>query len=194
MAVRPASKKVRSKFVRGYVALGALQRGLLDAAIGRFETTAEGLTSEPLLEDRYCVVARRGHPTIQGRLTTELWRDTGHIFASASSILDEVFGPAVGEDAMPSGSEVARVAVVPRWEMAYAMVARSDAIASGSRRLAEQMAETHGLQVLDIPPMAGWTVSVARRDERDDGLDWLCAELRRALGPAVFSAPPSAPA
>jgi DNA-binding transcriptional LysR family regulator len=71
------------------------------------------------------------------------------------------------------------VAIVPRWEMALAMVAASDAIATGPRRLAEQQAARLGLQVLE-PPMqpAPWTVSMVRREGIDAGLDWFCDQVR----------------
>jgi DNA-binding transcriptional LysR family regulator len=79
------------------------------------------------------------------------------------------------------------VALVPRWEMALAMVAASDAIATGPRRLAEHLSERLGLQVLAPPePLAIWTggktttwsVSMVRREGADAGLDWFCDQVR----------------
>jgi DNA-binding transcriptional LysR family regulator len=82
---------------------------------------------------------------------------------------------------MPSVGYVATAAMVPRWEMALALVAGSDAIATCPRRLAEQQAGTLGLQLLEPPPPTfSWTLSLARRAEADEGLDWFSARLREA--------------
>jgi DNA-binding transcriptional LysR family regulator len=173
------------QFLRGYLALEDLRRGRIDVVLGRFESLPLGLVAEPLFEDRYCVVARRGHPTIQGQISTRQWHSTGHIWVAAVSSADDVVGPAAGEDPLPNIAEVATVALAPRWETALAIVAASDAIASGPRRLAEARAELLGLQVLE-PPMPiylPWTVSIVRRTNPDAGLDWFCGEVRAAASP-----------
>ena len=174
------------QFLRGYLALDALRRGQIDVAMGRFESPPSGFVGRALYEDRYCVVARRGHPEIDGEINLQQWRSTGHVFAGSLSPADDVIGPTIGEDPIPSPSEVEFLALVPRWEMALAMVAASDAIATGPRRLAEQQAERLGLQVL-APPVAlaasiggrttTWTVSTVRREGPDAGLDWFCDQL-----------------
>ena len=51
--------------------LDALRRGEIDLAIGRYPEGAPGLVSELLFEDEYCVVARRNHPTIKGKISHE---------------------------------------------------------------------------------------------------------------------------
>jgi DNA-binding transcriptional LysR family regulator len=169
------------QFMRGYRALDALRRGQLDLVLGRFEQLPAGFSGEALYEDRYCTVARRGHPTVRGQISAEQWKTTGHVFVGATSPFDDVIGPTIGEDAMPSPSDVVSSALVPRWEMALAMVAASDAIATGSRRLAEQQAERLGLQVLEPPGASpGWTVSMVRRPGDDAGLDWFCRQVRAA--------------
>jgi DNA-binding transcriptional LysR family regulator len=167
------------QFLRGYLALDALRRGQIDLALGRFEALPGGFVGEALYEDRYCIVARRGHPTIDGQISLEQWTSTGHVFAGSISPTDDVIGPTIGEDPIPSPSDVVGAAIVPRWEMALAMVAASHAIATGPRRLAEQQAARLGLQVLDPPtPTAPWTVSMVRREGVDVGLDWFCDQVR----------------
>jgi DNA-binding transcriptional LysR family regulator len=169
------------QYLRGYRALEALGRGQLDLVLGRFESLPGGFTGLPLYEDRYCTVARRGHPAIDGEIDLAAWRRTGHVFVASHSPADGVMGPTIGEDPMPSPTDVATVALVPRWEMALAAVAASDAIATGPRRLAEREAERLGLQVLDPPEAAPpWTVSLVRREGADAGLDWFCAEVAAA--------------
>jgi len=169
------------QFMRGYRALDALRRGQLDLVLGRFEDLPIGFVGEALYQDRYCVVARRGHPTLNGQISAEQWKTTGHVFVGAVSPSDDVIGPTIGEDAMPSPSDVVCSALVPRWEMALAMVAASDAIATGSRRLAEQQADRLGLQVLDPPSASpGWSVSMVRRVGDDAGLDWFSRQVQAA--------------
>jgi len=169
------------QFLRGYLALDALRRGQIDVALGRFEALPSGFVGQALYEDGYCVVARRGHPAIDGRISGEQWRRTGHVFAGSISPADDIAGPTIGEDPIPSASDVVGVAIVPRWEMALAMVAASDAIATGPRRMAEQQAGRLGLQVLDPPaPTASWTVSMVRREATDAGLDWFCDQVAAA--------------
>ncbi|HTX51567.1 MAG TPA: LysR family transcriptional regulator [Caulobacteraceae bacterium] len=171
------------QFLRGYRALDALRRGQIDLALGRFEGLPFGFAAEDLYEDRYCVVARKGHPDIQGRVETEQWRRTGHVFVGSLSPSDEVLGPAVGEDPLPRPGDVATTAIVPRWEMALEMVAGSDAIATGPRRLAEAEAARLGLQVLDppLPTPPPWTVVMAYRDAPDPGLAWFRDQVQAVL-------------
>jgi len=165
--------------MRGHWAVDALRRGRVDLVLGRFESLPEGLAGRRLFEDRYCVAARQGHPTIKGSIDLAGWAATGHVFASAYMPDDEISGPAVGEDPIPSSGAVATVGVVPRWEMALELVAASDAIATCSRRLAEQQAKTLPLQVLELPKFdRSWTVWAVRRDELDPGLDWFCGLLQ----------------
>jgi DNA-binding transcriptional LysR family regulator len=170
------------QFARGYVALDALRRGQVDLVLGRFDTLPAGFVGEVLFEDRYCVVARRGHPTIDGEIDLMIWRTAGHVFAGSYSASDNVLGPAIGEDAIPNPDDVLGTAIVPRWETALAMVAQSDAIATGPRWLAEQQAARLGLQVLAPPsPAPPWNVSVVRREGADAGLDWFRSEVKAAV-------------
>src|SRR5579864_4316019 len=167
---------------RGYVTLDALRRGQIYLALGRFDAVPTGLAREPLLEDRYCVVARAGHPDIDGSIDAPTWRRAGHIYVATITTGDAVLGPAVGEDPIPSAGDVSGRAIVPNWETALHLVATSDAIATLPRRRAEAFADLLGLQVLtpplDWPP---WTVSLARRIGADPGLDWFCDQLRASV-------------
>src|SRR5580658_1688359 len=49
-------------------ALRAVQRGEADVALGVFLAIPAGLSSQPLLEDDQCVIARQGHPRVRGSL------------------------------------------------------------------------------------------------------------------------------
>jgi DNA-binding transcriptional LysR family regulator len=170
------------QFMRAYLALDALRRGQVDLVLGRFDTLPFGFVGDALFDDGYCVAARADHPTIRGGIDYETWRSAGHVFVGAFSPSDNVVGPAIGEDAIPRPDEVVGVAIVPRWEMALAVVAASDAISTGPRSIAEPLAGRLGLQLLALPgdTVGPWTVSIARREGPDSGLDWLCGEIRAA--------------
>jgi LysR family transcriptional activator of mexEF-oprN operon len=170
------------QFMRGYLALNAVRRGLLDLAIGRFGEPEPGLRTVPLYEDRYCVVARADHPWIADSIDEAGWRRAEHVFVAASPLFTDVNGPAIGEDPMPPTHEANAICIVPRWETALQIVAGSDAIATGSRRLAEQQAGPLGLKIVEPDMIAPpWTVTLTRRDERDPALDWFCDELAASL-------------
>ena len=83
-------------FLRGYIALDALRRGQLDLVLGRFEAVQASFVSQPLYDDCYGVIARRGHPTVNGAITYEQWRTIGHVFVGSVSPFDDVVGPTIG--------------------------------------------------------------------------------------------------
>jgi DNA-binding transcriptional LysR family regulator len=160
-------------------AMEGLRRGEVDLAVGRFDQPLSlGLTSEPLFEDVYCVVARRGHPRIDGAIDLATYCEAGLVLAVSTAETSP------GEEVMP-GRGAARVrAFVPRWLTVLVMVATTDAIGSCPRRFAASQADTLGLQVLDTPFEDGpFRVSLVRRaDATDPALEWLEAQVRRAVG------------
>lgn len=157
-------------------ALQAVRRGELDLAMGRFGAMPPGLVAEPLFEDRYCVVARQGHPRVRGRIDREAYESIGHIFSGA-------WGEGSQDDPVPASSEIATLAVVPRWLTALCMAAASDALVTCPRRLAERQAPQLGLQVIEPPfEQRPFTVHAARRDAADPAIDWFMQQIRTAVG------------
>jgi DNA-binding transcriptional LysR family regulator len=155
----------------------ALRRGEIDFALGRFGPPRPGFTVEPLFEDHYCVVARTGHPQVNGTVTEAQWRGVGHIFAWSASETEA--DPPVAEI-----EPVARLAWVPHWLTALVLAASTDGLVTCPRRLAERHAARLGLQVLDTPfPPNRLAVSVMRRSgARDPGVDWFLRQVRAAVG------------
>jgi DNA-binding transcriptional LysR family regulator len=161
-------------------AFTALRRGETDLALGRFGQEASGIVVERLYDDRYCVVARRGHPGIKGRIGYETWLKTGHVFATALSEVREE--PANAPD--PAG--LVATAYVPRWLTVLAMVAASDAIATCPLRLARKQAEVLKLQVILAPFLKNRiSVSAAWREDKEtaarEGTLWLLKQVRRSV-------------
>jgi len=155
----------------------ALREGGLDLAIGRFPAAASrGMRVETVLEDHYCVVARRDHPALKGRMTMDQFVGTGHVFASSES-----------EAPIEERShyrKIRSVAVVPHWLTALHMVAASDAIATCPRSLAERHAGRLRLQILKAPfEPDSITVSALTREHRHDvASTWLLERVRAAIG------------
>ena len=157
-------------------ALRGLRTGEIDFALGRFGAARPGYAVEPLFEDVYCVVARHGHPAMDGRLDWEQWRDIGHVYAWSRS--------ETGGDKSKDHGDGAPVmlAAVPQWLTALLMVASTDGIATVPRRLAERHAGRLGLQVID-PPFNPDRIEVSvmrRAGISDPGADWFLGEVRRA--------------
>ena len=152
----------------------ALRTGEGDFALGRFGAARPGYIVEPFFEDHYCVVARRGHPRVNGAVDDAGWRDIGHVFA---------YNPSETADD-DSEARVRMTAAVPGWLTALLLVASTDSIATVPRRLAERHADMLGLQVLDMPfPPNAITVSVMRRTGiSDPGVDWFLDQVRAVIG------------
>ena len=163
------------QFLTRHSPLDALRRGEIDVAIGRYPTVAPGLVSELLFEDRYCVVARRGHPKIKGKISYEAWLATGHVFADSK--MEE------GSDETPSTDEIAFVAAVQRWLTALVMVSASDAIATCPLRLAQRQSKVLGLQVITTDFLQDRiAVYAVRRDgDADPGAGWFMEQIRKAV-------------
>jgi len=162
-------------FISPELALEALRRGEIDIALGPFGSVPAGFISEIIFTDRYCVVARRGHPVLKGRISTTQYASIGHIFAHAESEM-----AASERIEMP---DVALRAVVPRWLTVLTMVAASDAIATCPQRFAQRQAKLLGLQILKPPfvPLAIEVRALRRTGSPDQGIDWLLERLREAV-------------
>jgi DNA-binding transcriptional LysR family regulator len=155
-------------------AFAALRSGRVEFALGRFTAPRAGFSIEPLFEDEYCAVVRRGHPQVRGAMSERQWREIGHVYAWS--------GSETGPDAGVTGEGVAMRAAVPHWLTVMILVAASDAVATLPRRLATRHADRLGVQVLDLPVAPNRiSVSVARRaGHRDPGLDWFVDQVRAA--------------
>lgn len=169
-------------------ALGAVRRGEVDLAIGMFGPLPQGLVAEKLGDDEYCVLARRGHPRVKGRLDMKSYLSIGHVFVGnpAGALSDEeafdsekmnaTYGP------LPSPVQVRTHGYVTLWETAMLLAAESDMIVECPRRLARKYAKALGLQILDPPykPFK-FTVFAVRRDADDPGVAWLMSHVKKAF-------------
>jgi DNA-binding transcriptional LysR family regulator len=163
----------------GEAALRRLRNHETDLAIGQFLNPPASLVATPMFSDRYVVVLREGHPAMAGSLD-----------AQAFQALDWVAVSVAGDYRTPNERSLAEqglsrriVAAAPRFSIAFAMVAASDAGCIAPRRLALAQAEAFGLVVVETPsPLRTIEVIAMRRAAPDAGVDWLVDAVREAAG------------
>lgn len=170
-------------------AISAVRKGEVDVAIGSFGALPAGVEKNILYEDTYCVVARKGHPKVKGRIDLEAYGEIGHVFVGhpSWSVVDEiVYDPERVVEAygtIPDPGIVRTHAYVSQWQTALLMVAESNILADCPRRYAERFAKRFGLQVLDPPyePMRFAVQALRRSDVADLGVDWLMERIEEAV-------------
>lgn len=170
-------------------ALRAVRRGEADLALGAFGTLPRGFTGQTLYRDEYCVIAREGHPAVQGGVDLTTYLSVGHLFVGIpdGALADEApfdreaisaaYGP------MPGPGVVRTHGYVTQWETAMLIVSESDVLADCPRRLAERFAGRLGLQILAPPfkPFAFTVQAVRRAEPADPGVDWLLTRIAAAV-------------
>lgn len=157
--------------------LQALQRGDVDLALGRFEGLAlRDFSVDPLYEDRFCVVARRGHPKVRVRMSAALYERMPHVWAAS-------YSEVLPSDANAVHRHLVTAAIVPHWLTALVLVSTTDVLATCPRRLAQRQAPVLNLRLLDPPwHSPPFTVHVARRRQgRDPGVDWILDRVLEAI-------------
>jgi LysR family transcriptional activator of mexEF-oprN operon len=187
------SEAPRATFATQWAILGralrAVQRGEADVAMGVFPAIPAGFSSRPLLEDSLCVIARQGHPRIDGSVDLATYARVGHLyvgnpdgaFADDPPIDRPAMTASYGE--LPVKPLIRTHGYVAQWETAMLAVSGSDVLAECPRSLARRYADKLGLQVLDTPyPPFNFTVQAVRRaDSPDAGVDWLMEKLAAAV-------------
>ena len=170
-------------------ALRAVRRGEADVALGAFRQIPQGLAAAPLFEDVYVVIARKGHPHVDGAVDMATYALGGHIFVGDpdGALTDEA---PVDRETMrrhlrrdARTGEVWTQGYVSQWETAMLLVATTNALADCPRSLARRYADRLGLQVLDPPfqPFRFTVQAVRRADVADPGLDWFMDRVAEAV-------------
>ena len=160
----------------GEDALAALERDEIDLALGRFASAPGDLETEPLLDDRYCLVARRRHPQLRNGLTRSLYSRLDHV---QISVAGDFRGLEVPDDrALPRRT----IGAVPRFLMAFAVVAASDAVSVAPTRLAWAQAKAFRLELHELPiRLAPIRMLAVRRPRADPGTLWLLDQVKESI-------------
>jgi len=168
-------------------ALAAVRRGEIDIALGVFNGVPRDLRAEKIMTDEYCVLARRGHPRVKGKIDRSTYLSEGHLFCGTPDgslsdeapldrdMMDKTYGP------LPGPQQMRTLGYVAQWETAMLTVSRSDAICECPRSIARKFAKPLGLQVLD-PPYKPFRFDIlaVRRAVDDPGVDWLIGCVKAA--------------
>jgi DNA-binding transcriptional LysR family regulator len=165
----------------GADALEALRRNEIDLALGQFPPAAEGLKIEPLYQDRYVLVARRGHPDLRRRVSRAAFEALPHVMISVGgnfrAITDEHF--------RAQNLKRRVVATVPRFETAFAVVRDTRAVAIAPERLARRHALMFRLAIHALPVApAPIRIMLVRRTRPDRGVEWLAERVRLCFAPS----------
>lgn len=158
-------------------ALQALEAGEIDLAFGYFWDLPPGFMSDPLYDEGYRVVARRGNPVLDGPLTAEVYAAAHHIVVSPAGVLSGI----VDQELARAGMARHVAAAVPLFFPALVAVAESNLVATLPARLVVAYATAFGLEVREPPVRIRPFPVMAVRHRRDakNGLqDWLVAEAR----------------
>jgi DNA-binding transcriptional LysR family regulator len=165
------------RFALGQDALDQLRRDEIDIAVGRLRPRTADFLMEQLYEEEYSIVARHGHPRIDGSIDLATFAELGHVIIALGNELEQL-----GDDNLKRMNIERRVvAAVPRFLTGFTLVAQSDAILIVQRRLAIRFAKAFQLQVLQPPyPTEKFQVVAVRRrqDGQDAAIEWLIDKVR----------------
>jgi len=148
-----------------------LDRGDLDLALGSLDSPGERFAASTLIEDEFVTVMRRGHPASRGKLTAKVFAALPHLEISSSredtSFIDRW---------LKDQRLVRRIALRAPFLSAAAILAQSDAVATLSRRIAQEFIRNHPLELRKPPyesPRLTTTMLWHRRLDRHPAHCWL---------------------
>jgi DNA-binding transcriptional LysR family regulator len=125
-----------------------LETGDLDIALGAIVDDAPGIRRMDLFTEGFACAARKGHPTIDGKLDLRRYVETPHILIT----LGDDAGPTWVDQALAKLGKKRRVAArVRSFVAAPLVIARSDLLLTGPSMLIRYFAELVPLQVLAPP-------------------------------------------
>ncbi|ELS0752708.1 LysR family transcriptional regulator [Vibrio vulnificus] len=149
-----------------------------DLAIDFVHHSAPSFYSEKLMNDEICLIARRGHPRIQGAISRDEYYQEKHITLKMRR--ENVY---LADYFTEEFLHVRRVAAECDSMVAQmSLVATSDCIAMVTRSLVEQFAETLGLQVIHSPMTAipiTYRLLIHNREINSPANQWLRERLSR---------------
>ena len=161
-------------------AAAALASGACELLLGAAPASAPGVVLKRLGAIHWCVLARRGHPVLAGRLTAAAWERYPHVVVRSGNA-----SPNRVARALEGAGVKRRVGVaVPGFLAAPWVVARTDMLFTAPRELVGEVARALDLVMLD-PPVALPAIPVAamwhERVDGDAGHRWLRGVVVKAL-------------
>ena len=129
--------------------LELLGSGQIDLGIGYLPKPPKGLRTRLLFRETSVCIARRGHPTVRGKLTLAQYQAADHLRISPSGAghYARMVEAALIDLRIRRSGELA----VPNFLVAPAIVAKSNLLATVPQRVARSIAASLPLQVLEPP-------------------------------------------
>ena len=155
----------------------ALAEGEIELAIGVFGDAPAGMRTEPLWDETFACVVRRGGPGTRGPFDRERYLARPHLLVAPRGRPGSVVDDLLARDHLRRRIAV----VVPHFLVAPAIVATSDLVWTAPAGLARAFAETYSLAIRPPPlPIPSFTIAMRwhLRLDRDPGLAWLRTMLR----------------
>lgn len=160
-----------------------LASGGLDLAIDVLLPHAEGLRHELLLSGRMVVVARQGHPRVQGTIDLPTYLDLDHVLATSRRS-----GPGVEDFALHRLGHQRRVKLrCQHFSTACEIVARTDMLLTMHERYAQALNAPLANRILPLPfeaPVHELYLYWYAGADGDAGNRWLREQVRAAFGDA----------
>ena len=163
-----------------------LDRGEIDLALGSFESPGERFTVEPLLEDPFVAVLRRGHPATGGSgepLAAKTFAALPHLEISSSGDDISFIDRWLAERGLAR-----KIAHRAPYLSAAAILVQSDMVATLRRRIAQEFVRNNPLEIRDPPyesPVVREVMLWHRRLDNQPSHRWLrntIVSASRSLG------------
>jgi DNA-binding transcriptional LysR family regulator len=122
-----------------------LADGSLDMAMAFMRNVPGDLHSRGLFGERYCCIARRGHPAARGRLTLEKYLQLDHI------VMTPFITGLIDERLAALGKRRKIALAIPQFLLIPQLVSRSDFVATMGERVARYFAQRMKIQMLALP-------------------------------------------
>lgn len=159
-----------------------LERGELDLVISARDAPAERFASQPLIEDPYVAVLRRGHPALRRKLTFATFAGLPQLAISSS-------GEDIGfiDAALAARGKTSDVALETPYLSAGAVLVQSNLVAVLGRQIAQEFRRAYPIEIRELPFAAPKLRSVMlwhRRFDDQPAHLWL-RETIRATAAAI---------
>jgi DNA-binding transcriptional LysR family regulator len=172
LAEAAPSVDLRFRFIEKDAIYDLLDSDTLDLALGVYPAPPKRLSLQPLFEERFVCVARRGHPALRNGMTLDAFLRLPHLLVTERG---DATG-AVDEALAKLGLERHIRLTVPHVLIVSSVLPGSDLIAAVGARAGRMFARAAPVEIHELPlGLPTWRLSMlwSRQRAGDLGLAWL---------------------